>query len=239
MKKFGFKINLFAQAGRPVLRWVVFGVLISALASAEIVSRLSPSPQRVLESAGATLVFSTPATVNGARATLGAYLFPAAPRAASAEAARLLKLPVALDGDGMIAASRDTRLMVLPASDPRRSLMFLARFESAPGEGRATGFPENLPRPDNAFPVFSATLDTTQTAFAAAVSAAAPEEVHADMRRRLLAQKWQPALPETPAQSMALYARGNAVFLVCTAPRADGSTRLALLQRLTSNTPGK
>jgi len=88
-------------------------------------------------------------------------------------------------------------------------------------------------------PSFSATLEATQTSFAVATSQAAPEAVQADMARRLAALSWQAALPATPGQSLALYERGNATFIVHTAPQPDGTTRLALLQRLTSNPQAK
>jgi len=217
----------------------IFYILISAPAGAEIRTRLSPSPRRTLESAGATLVYDTPATVNGVRATLGAYTFPAAPGAASAEAARLLKLPHTASANGLVTGNGRMGLIVLPGDDPRQSLLFLAQYETPRDPGQGVEFPKGLPHPDNAAPSFSATLDATHTAFASAVSAASPEEVHADMRGRLLAQQWQPALPATGAQSMALYSRGNAVFLVYAVPQPGGGTRLSLLQRLTSNPSAK
>ena len=211
-----------------------FYILISAPLGAEIRTRLSPSPQRSLESAGATLLYSTPATVNGNRATLGAYTFPAAPSSAGAEAARLLNLPHAPSADGLITGDGKTRLIVLPGANPSQSLLMVAQYEDAPIKNAGVEFPANLPHPADAAPFFSATLDATQTSFAAATSAASPEALHDDMRRRLLAQKWRPAPPATDAQSMAIYSRGEAVFVVLTAPQADGSTRLSLLQRLTS-----
>ena len=205
----------------------------------EIRTRLSPSAQRTLESAGAVLVYQTPATVNGAEATLGAYTFPAPPTAATAETARLLNLPAGPVADGAIISTNNTRLIVLPAADPRKSLLLLTQFDTAPDPSRAIEFPKNLPRPENAVPTFSATLEATQTSFAVANSQAAPEAVQADMARRLAALSWQAALPATPGQSLALYERGNATFIVHTAPQPDGTTRLALLQRLTSNPQAK
>ncbi len=204
-------------------------------ASAEIVTRLSPSSRRTLETAGATLITSTPATVNGASATLSTYAFPAAPTAAGAETARLLNLPFTPSEDGLITTDNRTHLIVLPTVDPRKSLILLTQLDAAPDPSRALEFPKNLPHPDNTTPTFTATLDATQTTFATATSAASPDELHAAMRQRLLAKKWQPALPATASQSLALYTRDNANFVVLTAPNADGTTHLSLLQRLTSS----
>ena len=229
------KIEIFKLCKLFCILHFAFYILISVPLGAEIRTRLSPSPQRTLESAGAVLLYSTPATVNGNRATLGAYTFPAAPSSAGAEAARLLNLPHAPSADGLVTSDGRTHLIVLPGANPFQSLLMVAQYDAAPNKNAGVEFPENLPRPDNAAPTFSATLDATQTSFAAAVSTASPEALHDDMRRRLLAQKWQAALPATSAQSMAVYSRGNAVFLVFTAPQADGSTRLSLLQRLTSD----
>ena len=212
-----------------------FYILISVPLGAEIRTRLSPSPQRALESAGATLLYSTPATVNGNRATLGAYAYPAAPSSAGAEAARILNLPHAPSSGGLITGDGRTHLIVLPGAAAFQSILMVAQYDAAPKKNAGIEFPANLPHPADTTPTFSATLDATQTSFAAATSMASPGELHADMRQRLLAQKWQPALPATSAQSMAVYSRGNAVFVVLTAPQADGSTRLSLLQRLTSN----
>ena len=220
---------------RKIFSRVLLFALPMFSASAEIRARLSPSPRRVLESAGARFAYSTPATVNGASATLGAYTFPAMPSSASAEAARLLNLPAASSGDGLITSNGRTHLIVLPAANPRQSLLFLTQFDTAPDPGRAIAFPENLPHPGNATPTFSATLEATQTSFAIATSHASSAELHDDMRRLLAAQQWQPALPATDGQSMMMYSRGNAVFLVHTTPQAGGRTRLALFQHLTSN----
>ena len=220
---------------RLVLFSLLFSFCLLPLAFPEIRTRLSPSAHRTLESAGAVMVYNTPATVNGARATLSAYTFPAPPSAASAETARLLNLPFVPAADGSATSSNKTHLIVLPAADPRQSLLFLTQYETAPDPGRAVEFPKGLPHPGNAEPVFSATLDATRTSFASATSLAPPEEIHADMAGRLAAQKWRPALPATFAKSMEVYSRGNAVFIVHTAPQPDGSTRFTLLQRLTSN----
>jgi len=211
-----------------------FYILLSTVATAEIFTRLSPSRQGFLESVGATLLSTTPVTVNGTGATLSSYAFLAAPNAAGAEVARLLNLPAATGRDGLITRDKNTHLIVLPAATPRESLLLLTQRDAAPAP-RAIEFPKGLPHPADATPTFAATLDATQTSFAAAISAASPEALHADMRRRLLAQRWQAALPATASQSIALYARGNATFVVFTAPAENGFTRLSLLQRLTSN----
>ena len=220
MKKQDIK-NVFGlrKAARPPLLLLL--LLPATLLFAPIFTRLAPSDRRVLESAGATLLSATPATVNGAAATLNTYAYPAPPETAAAEAARLL--------------GKNTGLIVMPGADPGQSVLLATHYEAAPGSRRAVAFPKGLPHPDNATPTFSASLDATQTAFAAAVSTASPEMLHADMRRRLTAQNWVPAMPASVAGGLAIYARGNAAFLVFTTPDADGATRLALLQRLTSN----
>jgi len=216
-----------------------FYILISAVATAEIITRLSPSRQGFLESVGAKLLSSTPVTVNGTSATLSAFAFPATPNAAGAEVARLLKLPAVASADGLITGDNRTHLIVLPILGrdlypTRESLLLLTQRDAAPTP-RAIEFPKGLPHPADATPTFAATLDATQTSFAVAFSAASPESLHADMRQRLLAQKWQAAFPATASQSIAIYERGNAAFVVFTAPAENGFTRLSLLQRLTSN----
>jgi len=80
------------DARRRLSRRVVFALCLLTIAffvSAGIFTRLSPSPLRTLESAGAKMLSTTAATVNGVRATISALAFPAPPRAAGAETARL------------------------------------------------------------------------------------------------------------------------------------------------------
>lgn len=227
----------FGSQSRPctvACATLLFAVLAAVFARAEIFTRLAPSARLKLDSAGATLLYTTEAVVNGRAATLGAFEYPAPPDVASIQVPRLLGLPQAPHSTpGIITQNGRTHVIVLPvAADSAKSIFLLTQF--ANNDAADVAFPKDLPHPANATPTFAAVLENTRTTFASATSAASPQAVLAEMDGLLRAKRWQPAAPATASQTFALYSRDNAVFAVLATAGPGGATRLSLLQRLTS-----
>lgn len=213
------------------------GTLPAGPALAEIFWRTGGAAEHCLRELGATDVYATDVTLNGAPGKLTACAVPAASSRVAASLAQRLGLPRdAAAGGALITHAekgRLIRLFVLPSASGEDASLVLTFTQSARDAARAAreppAWPDGLPALA-ARPVFTAVCDATRTTFVTGESAEAPDAAAQSAAQALQAAGWTQTSPKAPG--LGIFASGRKTCLVLT--RADARTSrttISLLQR--------
>ena len=225
-------MKAFAHSGILLL-------LLSALpVHAAIFMRLGHGAQ-ALEQLGGVALHQAEVRINGQPGKLAVYGFDSAPETLAPDLRKALSMPELTASDAAlvthVANGQATSLLLLPGATARSSLVMLVE-QSAEARRRAQQAPPAWPAGiscPGANLLFSAENEHTHTALAVGATHDTPQAALARLDGVLAGSGWARLPPQQPGATLALYARGNRVFVAsASATAADGQTRITLLQRL-------
>ncbi len=213
-------------------------LLLSVLpSSAAIFMRVGRGTQ-ALEQLGGVPLHQADVRINGQPGRLSVYGFEAAPDALAPDLRKALGMPELTGADAALVThvenGQATSLLLLPGASSQSSVVMLIEQSAAARHQtlhNPPAWPAGLSCP-GADLLFSAENEKTRTAFAVAATADAPQAALARMDSVLTGSGWTRVPPQTAGASLALYARGNRVFVASAAAAGNGQTRITLLQRL-------
>jgi hypothetical protein len=223
------------------LSWLVFLSLTSSL-FADVFMRIGKQPGTIMEQAGGRAIHQADIQLNNQPARLIVMGFDRSIESVAPVLARQLDLPtpdIGLSYDGMelngSSNGRELNLYLLPGGKPDSTLAMLVDKAASGSSAENTKQPDwgDIPHPSAAIPVFSAVNENTRTKFAVGLANASPEALQLEMETQMTRLGWSLTAPRPPHNSMAMYARGNAMLLVFTQPPNDNQakTRITILQR--------